>query len=126
MTQFDRASLWYVAESLSACGLFALVSYFVQPLLEAGRPPLELSLIAFLSTLPMLLAVWAIVRYFLKVDERERFILATAGAVTAMAAVIVAVFLAKLGAVLSVNLNVFAAFLLAFWSLSSVLIRWKS
>lgn len=125
MTRFDRASLWYVAESLSACVLFALVSYLVQPLLEAGRPLFELTLIAFLSTLPMLLAVWAIVRYFLKVDERERLILAAAGAVTAMAAVILAVFLEKLEAVLSVNLNVFAAFLLAFWSLSTVLIRWK-
>jgi len=125
MTRFDRASLWYVAETLSACVLFALVSYLVQPLLEAGKPAFEQSVIAFLSTLPMFLVVWAIVRYFFKVDERERFILAAAGAVTAMAGVIVAVFLAKLESVVSVDLNLFAAFLLAFWSLSSILIRWR-
>jgi len=126
MTRFDRASFRYVAETLLACALFALVSYFVHPLLQSGRPPLEQSAIAVLSILPMGLAGWAVVRYFRKVDERERYILARAGAITAMAGVLGAVFLAKLEAVVAVDLNVFAAFLMAFWSLSSIVIRWKS
>ncbi|GAB2183526.1 hypothetical protein [Roseibium sp. LAB1] len=126
MSRFDRLSIRYTAECLAAAGLFVLVSYAVHPYLDANRPLTGLVALALVATLPMVLVVWSVYRFFRDVDERERYILATAGAITLLAGVIAAVFLAKLGAVLTVNLNFFAAFLLIFWTLATLVVRWKS
>ncbi|MCK7614900.1 hypothetical protein [Roseibium sediminicola] len=126
MTKFDRLSARYTFEALSAAVLFLAVSYFVQPFLEADRPLAELAGLAALSVLPMALAMWSVVRFFRNVDERERHILATAGAITVMAGVLVAMFLAKLDGVLTVNLNYYAAFLMIFWTGATLIVRWRS
>ncbi|MHA7777684.1 hypothetical protein [Roseibium sp. M-1] len=126
MSRFDRLSLRYTAECLSASALFVLVSYAVHPYLDAGRSLAGLVALALVATLPMGLVMWSVYRFFRDVDERERHILASAGAITLLIGVIAAIFLAKLGAVVTVNFNFFAAFLMIFWTLATLVVRWKS
>jgi len=126
MTKFDRLSIRHTLEALSASILFVVASYFVQPLLETERPMAELVGLAALSVLPMAWAMWSVVRFFRNVDERERHILATAGAVTVMAGVLAAMFMAKLETVVTVNLNYYAAFLMIFWTGATLIVRWRS
>jgi drug/metabolite transporter (DMT)-like permease len=126
MDRFDRLSLRYVAETLAAGVLFVLASFFAQKLLDDAPGPAMHVLISFLATVPMFLVLWALVRYFRRVDERERHIMAIAGSITLLIGVFVAMFLAKLEGIVPVDLNFYAAFLFVLWSLVTALVRWKS
>jgi glucan phosphoethanolaminetransferase (alkaline phosphatase superfamily) len=126
MNKFDRLSCRYVAETLAATALFVAASFVAHRYLEDKSGLTINLLISFLATVPMLLVLWALVRYFRNVDERERYIMAIAGAITLLVGVFVALFLAKLDTLLSVDLNLYAAFLLVLWSFTTVVVRWKS
>jgi|GEM_PF-2594869 len=126
MNRFDRLALWYVAETFAAAALYVLTSYAAGRLLEAETDPLVLFSVSLAATLPMALAVWAVVHFYRKVDERERHILALAGAITLLTGVFLALFLAKLEAVWPVDLNLYATFLMVLWSAATVFVRWKS
>lgn len=125
MTRFDRLSLQYVAETLGATALFVASSFLAKECLDTTSDVSTHVLVSILATIPMFLVLWALVRYFRKVDERERFIMAVAGSITLLVAVLAALFLAKLEAVLTVDLNYFAAFLFVMWSVATVAVRWK-
>ncbi|WP_269581098.1 hypothetical protein [Roseibium sp. Sym1] len=125
MNRFDRLSYQYVAETLGATALFVAASWFAREYLP-DKPGLAINvLVSLVATVPMLLALWAMVRYFRRVDERERHIMAVAGSITLLIGVSVAFFLAKLEAFLTVDLNLYAAFLFVMWSLATVAVRWK-
>ncbi|MES0882631.1 hypothetical protein [Roseibium sp. SCP14] len=126
MNRFDRLSYRYVAETLAATALFVATSFLAHRYLEDKSGLAVNVLVSFIATIPMLLVLWALVRYFRKVDERERYIMAIAGAITLLVGVFVALFLAKLATVLTVDLNLYAAFLLTLWSLATVVVRWKT
>jgi uncharacterized membrane protein HdeD (DUF308 family) len=126
MDRFDRLSLRYVAETLAAGALFVLASFFSQKMLDDTQGLAMHVLISFLATVPMFLVLWALVRYFRKLDERERQIMAIAGSITLLVGVFVAMFLAKLEGIVPVDLNFYAAFLFVLWSFVTALVRWKS
>ena len=126
MNKFDRLSWRYVAETLAATALFVVTSFVAHRYLEDKSGLTINLLVSFLATVPMLLVLWALVRYFRNVDERERYIMAIAGAITLLVGVFVALFLAKLDTLLSVDLNLYASFLLVLWSFTTVVVRWKS
>lgn len=126
MNRFDRLSYQYVAETLAATLLFVGSSYLAKRYLEDKTDLVINVLVSFVATLPMLLVLWALIRYFRRVDERERHIMAIAGSITLLAGVLVAIFLAKLEGLLAVDLNLYAAFLFVLWSLSTVIVRWKN
>lgn len=126
MTRFDRLSLQYVAETLGATALFVASSFWAKDYLDTNASGFSTHvLVSGLATLPMLLVLWALVRYYRKVDERERLIMAVAGSITLLVGVLAALFLAKLEAVLTVDLNYFAAFLFVMWSVATAGVRWK-
>lgn len=126
MNRFDRLSWRYVAETLAATALFVVTSFVAHRYLEDKSGLTINLLVSFLATVPMLLVLWALVRYFRNVDERERHIMAIAGAITLLVGVFVALFLAKLDTLLSVDLNLYASFLLVLWSFTTIVVRWKS
>jgi hypothetical protein len=125
MNRFDRLSYQYVAETLGASVLFVAASWLAREYLQ-DKPGLAINvLVSLVATIPMLLVLRAMVRYFRRVDERERYIMAVSGSITLLIAVSVAFFLAKLEAFLTVDLDFFAAFLFVMWSLATVAVRWK-
>jgi len=125
MTRFDRLSLRYVAETLGATALFVATSFLAKTYLDTTSDFTTHIAVSVVATIPMLLVLWALVRYYRQVDERERLIMAVAGSITLLVGVLSAIFLAKLEAVLTVDLNIFAAFLFVMWSLATVIVRRK-
>ncbi|MBG6157051.1 hypothetical protein [Roseibium album] len=125
MNQFDKLSYRYVAETILATALFVATSYWARDFLEEQRSLAFHLLVSFLATSPLILALWAQVRYFRRVDERERRIFALAGIVTLPVAVLLAIFLAKLEHVITVDLDVYGSFLVVFWSAATVWARQK-
>ena len=125
MTRFDRLSLQYVAETFGATALFVASSFLAKEFLDGTTDLATHVLVSGLATIPMVLVLWALVRYYRKVDERERLIMAVAGSITLLVGVLSALFLAKLEAVLTVDLNYFAAFLFVMWSVATVAVRGK-
>lgn len=126
MNRFDRLSYQYVAETLLATALFVGTSFLAQWYLEDKSGLTINVLISLMATVPMFLVLWALVRYFRRVDERERYIMAIAGSITLLVGVFVAFFLAKIENFLPVDLNLYAGFLFVLWSFLTVVVRWKN
>jgi len=125
MTRFDRLSLCYVAEMFAAAALFIASSFLAREFLDAKSDVSTHVLVSALATIPVFLMLWALVRYYRRVDERERLIMAVAGSITLLVGVLAAFFLAKLEAVMTVDLNLYAAFLFVMWSVATVAVRIK-
>jgi uncharacterized membrane protein HdeD (DUF308 family) len=126
MTRFDRLAYQYVAATLAAACLFLVASYYARQFLSSETSPAVQVLVSLIAVLPMLLAVWALVRYFRQSDERERHVITMAGAITLLIGVVIALFLGKVEPLFPLGFNEFAALLLALWSLVSAFVRWKS
>ncbi|WP_156510600.1 hypothetical protein [Labrenzia sp. OB1] len=126
MNRFDRLTYRYLAETFSGTALYALASYLARQFLETHDAPLVVVAVSFAATLPMGLALWAQVRFYRKVDERERHILAVAGALTLLAGVFLALFLDKLGNAWPVDFSLYATILMIAWSIATVLVRLRT
>ncbi|POF28167.1 hypothetical protein [Roseibium marinum] len=126
MNRFDRLTYRYLAETFAGAALYVLASYLARPFLETHTDPVVVVAVSFAATLPMGLALWAQVRFYRKVDERERHILAVAGALTLLTGVFLALFLDKLGMAWPADFGLYATFLMIAWSVATVLVRLRS
>ena len=121
--KFDRLALRYMIETLVAAALFVAASFAAQEIGNSVEDPQLHVLLALMAMIPMGLVLWAQVRYYRKVDERERQVVATGGAITLLLAVFCSIFLAKIEPYWSVDLNNFGAFLMTAWAVITTAVR---